>query len=938
MNDEAMNDESVEQLEHAYAPVRESFQRAARDEHSLRLLAEQFTELADTANAVGKDDLCRGAQQLSKLVAVAAEWARKFPDDPGVVDEIMEFIESHLGLVESRIDAEEANPKIDMMIDLANEAWSDYFIMAENSWSHELAVVPEPEFQTEPEIDQEPVVLGNDIAMLLQAVSDVAAPAQTDAVPPQSVPTESNEAAQPETVEPANTENEAFHSDAPVDLAEADQAARQELQLDRELLDAFLDDSLRCVALMEAAALKLDSEPGDKESIRAFCRELHTLKGASATVGLAGIASHMHQLENSLEEAFAANTNVNPETLFETIDFVRNEMERLNPQPKKSSGAQSQTTSTDPQSVETELTESSDPTSPVASYSSSPGFSSFAASDDSSIRVRAAHLDRLMDMLAELVVLRNRRENSASEYDLLYGELSRCSTRLSYAEEQSGNLVHTSLVGEVSKDIDAVARGFRALQKPVANDNAAITRFIRDFRHELMHLRRVPVSGLFGRLQRSARDAAKTENKQVRVEVVGGNTGLEQEIQERLYESLLHVVRNCVAHGIQSPEERTRSGKDATGTITLEASASAQLLVIEVRDDGNGVNYEAVRKRGIEKGLLAANSQASNAELANLIFHPGFSTKEKASETSGRGVGMDVVATTIEKMHGRIEVDSVSGKGTTIRLLIPRRTGIEHVMVFRCAEQLYALPMQSIVIAKKTRDGFANLTRLFSVADDQQEKSNSVLVVKRPRRSTDSDDSLIAIVVDELLGPEEVVVRGLPKMLQKHPLFCGITLSGSGKQVLLLESENVTDYCTPESDFDQNYTSEAASDGLRALVVDDSITARKHVSKILKEYGFATIEAGDGVEAIETLHRSNFALVVTDLDMPRLGGLELLADIQNGEYCNAPVVVVSSRDDQNFRQQALEFGACDYINKPVSKQLVQSRLEQLGFILATCQG
>jgi len=713
------------------------------------------------------------------------------------------------------------------------------------------------------------------------------------------------------------------------------------------MLDAYLDDSLRCVASMETAALELDANPGDKNSIRAFCRELHTLKGASATVGLSGLASHLHNLETSLEEVFADDANANPEKLFEAIDFVRKEMDSLKPnvfknnppeptpEPKPSpkvATPQPKKNVAQPVKPLTARKIATVPNarvvSPVANTAKKRKKHTYS-NENSSIRIRAAQLDRLMDMLAELVVLRNRRDNNASEFDLLYGELSRCATRLSIVEEQSGTDANASVVGEVSKDIDAVARGFRSLQKPVAKDNAAISRFIRDFRQELMHLRRVPISGLFGRLQRAVRDASKTEKKKVQVKVAGENTGLEQEIQERLYESLLHVVRNSVSHGILQPEDRIAAGKDETGTITLEASGSAQLLVIEVRDDGNGVNYEAVRKRGVEKGLIAPMQQVSNAELANLIFQPGFSTKETASEVSGRGVGMDVVATTLEEMQGRIEVESATGKGTTIRLLIPRRTGIEHVMVFRSHDQLYALPMQSIVAAKQSRKGFSSLSKLnFSRITNQ--RSNHVLIFKRSRLSGDGEDSHIAIAVEELLGPEEVVVRSLPPMLRNHPLFSGITLSGSGEKVLLLESEQVANYCIAESEIDSAAIDEEVSGArLKALVVDDSITARKHISKLLKGNGFAVVEAGDGLEAIETLHRSSFDLVVTDLDMPRLGGLELLADIRNGKYCTAPVVVVSSRDDAGFRRQALEYGARDFISKPVSKQQFQQLLTQL---------
>ena len=945
---------SLEQIEKAWAPVQESFQQSARDEASLEATALKLTEFAHVAESNSGEELSRGASQLAKLVNVSATWLNSYPDDTDIVDEIMEFVERQQCELQACIGSDESNPKIEEMIELSNEAWSDYFVVAEEvcweSASFDDGFDSSVDFESE---SNDEMPSGSEIEMLLGAVTALTettaaleSTAAIESTEGETEPlTETEVEAETETVEADEQVEPESMDDAPVaEPAEAepadegddpDKSAREDLRSDPEMLEAYLDDSLRCVAAMESAALSLDEKPDDKDSIRAFCRELHTLKGASATVGLSGLAKQMHDLETSLEEVFAADGDSSPERLFEAIDFVRKEMDSLKPQAK----AQPQpNNATGPQPAKISMAPNARIVSPVAaSISKSPTRASFAPSDNSSIRIRASQLDRLMDMLAELVVLRNRRESNASEFDLLYGELSRCSTRLSIVEEQSGKASNNSVVGEVSKDIEAVARGFRALQKPVANDNTAITRFIRDFRHELMHLRRVPVSGLFGRLQRAARDAAKKESKQVRLVVQGENTGLEQEIQERLYESLLHVVRNSVSHGIQSPEARTAAGKDETGTITLEATASAQLLVIEVRDDGNGVNYKAVRRRGIEKGLIAPNQQVSNAELANLIFHPGFSTKDTASEISGRGVGMDVVSTTLEQLRGRIEVESVTGKGTTIRLLIPRRTGIEHVMVFRSQDQLYALPMQSIVSAKTSREGFDSLSRLaFSGKHDS--RSSNVLVIKRSGLAGDEQDSSIAISVDELLGPEEVVVRGLPPMLRNHPLFCGITLSGSGEKVLLLESESVADYCLPESELDNSNIREIANEsGLKALVVDDSMTARRHISKILKANGFVVVEAGDGLEAIETLHRTSFDLVVTDLDMPRLGGLELLADIRNGKYCDAPAIVVSSRDDAGFRQQAIEYGACDFINKPVTKQYFQQQLEKLGLTLTTRQ-
>ncbi len=216
------------------------------------------------------------------------------------------------------------------------------------------------------------------------------------------------------------------------------------------------------------------------------------------------------------------------------------------------------------------------------------------------------------------------------------------------------------------------------------------------------------------------------------------------------------------------------------------------------------------------------------------------------------------------------------------------------------------------------------------------------------RNSNDASfaNEQLALLVDELVGPEEVVVRGLPSLLNGHPLFCGVTLSGSGEKVLLLNTERVLDFChqnqlihsagnNPEP---AEVGPQTATGQDRALVVDDSLTARKVLVKILQHHGFATVEAGDGLEAIERLHKERFDLVLTDLDMPRFGGLELLSDIQSGNYCDAPVVVVSGRGEEAFRIKAMDVGAVDFLTKPVSKTSITQLLEDLQLLPQPIQG
>ncbi len=921
------------------------------DGSALNEIALQLAEFSELARDCSLEDLFQGAELLSQVSELAAGW------DSGqdeTRDELVGFVQQNVNVLGQALSDQSLVTEVASFVQLAREHWNEYLSLFDNR-----SFPMDDQWESGDEADHseaEAELDGDQIKMMLAALggATTAQPEQAATNDPDSAPEPEPNASQELQLEPPQqTEDEAFALPA-TSLDDLDVEARAQLAGDRELLEAYLDDALRCLASMEQAAMKIDQDPEDRETARQFCRELHTLKGASATVGLSGLASHLHSLESSLEQLFdAAAGQLDAEPLFTAVDRVRTVIDSLQnpaaPEPKPAPTRQ--TTSAPAASIEPQR-----PTSKPAT-----DFSALNASDDASIRIRASKLDRLMDMLAELVVLRNRRESHVTEFNELNEELVRCAARVGFADQRSEEFnsyqtndlaCATSTMSEVSKDIAAVSQGLRELQKPVINDNAAISRFIRDFRQELMQLRRLPVSGLFSRLTRAARDAAKSEQKQVKVVVSGEHAGLEQEIQERLFDSLLHIIRNSVSHGIELPQTRAKAGKPEVGTIELEASSNAQLLVIEVRDDGGGIDHEAIRRRAVEKGLIGSGDRLSKDQLAKLIFHPGFSTRDTTSEISGRGVGMDVVATTIQQLRGRIEIDSLPRQGTTMRLLIPLRTGIEHVMVFRSGGQLFALPMQSVTAAKNahSQNGEGHLQRVSLSAalslrsDSKTELAQDILVIRRSSsRQSDREptDNRLAVAVDELVGPEEVVVRKLPNLLRNHPLLSGITLSGSGEKVLLLDADRVLDFCADQeldSTAEATANDDVSSSRRRALVVDDSLTARKVLGKLLRQHGLDVIEAGDGLEALDQLHRNSFDLVLTDLDMPRMGGLELLSDMHTGDYCDAPRVVVSSRNEAAFRDQAIELGATEFINKPVSESTVVQLLEQLELLPENVQG
>ncbi len=699
--------------------------------------------------------------------------------------------------------------------------------------------------------------------------------------------------------------------------------------LDPELREAFMDDASSCVGSMEQALLRLESDPADANALNEICRQLHTLKGASASVGLSQLADQLHRLEDTLCDDQQAKRTPDINSLLQTVDSIRSQVAGSVPsQP-------STTTAPAPQPK-------------ITSFDDGPD-------DDESVRVKSSQLNRLMDMLAQLVMLRNRRETELAELQEVYHELigSAAKMRLLSNETDPDSVVCSSLqLSEVANDVFEIAGQVRDCARPIAEGNAAVSQFIREFRQELVELRRTPIAGLFGRLQRVVRDAAEVESKQVCLQLIGEEAGIERSLQQRLYEPLLHIVRNSVCHGIESPDDRERSGKPRSGTITLEAQSGPDLFVIEICDDGRGLDYDAIRRRGVESGLLAADQSASEHDLSQLIFQPGFSTRQTADQVAGRGVGMDVVASTLQRMRGWLEVESESTRGTRIRLSFPLPSVIQHAMVFRAGGQLFALPMQAVQSTGQpaTGPGESQSNRLImaDLIGAQQgaasENSQQLVLTGEASNSTSASanrSSRVTLVVDEILGPEELVVRPLPALLKHHPYCCGATLSGMGQIVLFLDARHLvqsqrgnlhpqSNGQQPQSGASSGKSGPPATARPRVLVVDDSISARKRVVRSLRRYAVEIVEAGDGKQALSLLKRENFDAVFSDMEMPHVSGMELLADINSQHDPNAPpVVIISSRNEDEFTLRARELGANDYLFKPLTDEALDGAINKL---------
>ncbi|MGD9855794.1 MAG: chemotaxis protein CheA, partial [Planctomycetaceae bacterium] len=695
---------TTEQIQQAVVelltPIERTLGACAENRVLASAACDQLRQAIHSLEDAADDDWCLCSRTLANLLEIVGCFADG-PDslEEESAEEIIEFVQSTLPSLRQSLAGEAAAGDVAMreLVEEARARWGEYLTLVEGdgflagrALDTELSVDGESDVEETGQRDSS----SEQVELILSAVKELSAGARTAGS--QSFPVESTGSAAA-----ASTSSDSFFKRRSHTALPAPPAAPQAIPLSEILREAYLEDAEQCLSSMERAVMAFENDSRAQAPIDQLCRDLHTLKGASASIGLSELATYLHEIEEWLPASNANERAGRLQPILDCVDFVRLQIAALKP-PGLSSGPGKPN---EPVAAHRPLT---DVTS-GAERSTEPG--------EETIRVRSSQLDRMMNLLVELVIWRRRRDRRVAELGESGDELSRCVRRLeslakgyslsrtsydsamprgSLAADETTRESSKSL-GEITSDLREIAGSLRDCRQSMTEENRAVSQFIQQFRQQLAQASRVPLSGLFQRLQRVVREAARLESKQVRLEYVGQNTGLERSLQERLYEPLLHLVRNAVCHGIEPADKRNRTGKPPVGTITLEASGNSQMLVLDVRDDGGGLDFDAIRRRGIERGLLRPDEPVSPNELSRLIFHPGFSTRAQANEVAGRGVGMDVVLTALNRCHCQIEVHSEAGIGTTFRLSIPLPSVIEHSLVFRCGGQLFGLPMQFVM-------------------------------------------------------------------------------------------------------------------------------------------------------------------------------------------------------------------------------------------------
>ncbi|MDQ3267094.1 MAG: response regulator, partial [Myxococcota bacterium] len=443
---------------------------------------------------------------------------------------------------------------------------------------------------------------------------------------------------------------------------------------------------------------------------------------------------------------------------------------------------------------------------------------------------------------------------------------------------------------------------------------------------DLFSLRMQPVKTVLAPLNRAVWEQAQQTGKQVRLELTGAEVALDRRVLQELKDPIVHLVRNAVDHGIETPQARVGAGKSPEGVLRIDVEQRSGTVVVSFADDGGGVDLERVRARGVERGLLSASSAASASEdqLLELLFAPGFSTRAEVSLTSGRGVGLDVVKENVLRMGGRVSISSRLGEGTRIQLELPPTLATSQALLVEIQGHALGLPLSTVARAlhrppsERGADGtpvveafgqaleVRPLAELIGLATSSEYAGGSAVVVIR------TAGRLLAFSVDRLLGERELVVRPLPPELARIPHLSAATRLGDGRLAFLLQPRALAERTASP----RTATPADRKGRRRVLVADDSITTRSLHRQVLEAAGFEVETASDGEEALRLLRTRGAELLVSDIHMPRLDGLTLTRRIRNDPRLGAlPVVLVSSLDSALDFANAKDAGASGYLPK-----------------------
>lgn len=775
--------------------------------------------------------------------------------------------------------------------------------------------------------------------------------------------------------------------------------------IDPDLFPIFEEEAAELMPQLASALRQWLGKPEDSSARLDVLRVLHTLKGSARLAGAMRLGEMAHRMESAIEQMgseFVQAAQIEP--MLGRYDRLQEVFDELcqGPAPEPVAAAPAPAAAPVAAAPVASAPQAPKVTAPAPVQMPVPRPAAMAApagrpaapavqraSSGQTVRVRSNLLDRLVNQAGEVMITRSRLDQRLGQLNGSLSELTanldRLRTHLRDVELQAESQMQsrlaqakdtaqgfdplefdrftrvqelTRMMAESVNDVATVQRNLQQTISGTEDDLIAQGRQTRELQRDLLRTRMMEFEGISERLYGVVRQASKEAGKQVKLDITGGSMEIDRGVLDRMAPAFEHMLRNSVAHGIEAPQQREAAGKPAAGTITISLHQEGNDVSVTFTDDGAGLNLPRIREKALANGLIAPGQQLSDAEAANMIFMPGFSTASSVTELAGRGIGMDVVRSEVQALGGRIETATTAGAGTSFKLVLPLTTAVTQVIMLRMGELSVGVPANLVEIVRRLSrteldqayqqgqiDYGGELVPFFwsgallqasARSYEQAGKTQPVVVLR-------SAGQRVAIHVDEVLGNQEVVVKNLGPQLSRLPGLAGMSVLASGAVVLIYNpvalatvygekayelQQGSGEVATPavavpqarKAEAEQAQAPSGGGELPLVLVVDDSITVRRVTQRLLRREGYRVALAADGLQALEQLAQERPAVVLSDIEMPRMDGFDLARNIRaDAKLKDLPIIMITSRIAEKHREHAQQLGVNHYLGKPYSE-------------------
>ncbi|MCR2111385.1 hybrid sensor histidine kinase/response regulator [Campylobacter upsaliensis] len=755
----------------------------------------------------------------------------------------------------------------------------------------------------------------------------------------------------------------------------------------QEILEDFLVEAFELVEQIDHDLVELESNPEDLELLNRIFRVAHTVKGSSSFLNFDVLTKLTHHMEDVLNKARHGELKITPDIMdvvLESIDRMKTLLNSIRDNgndsaigmdiepicAKLTAISEGNVSAVASASEEPKVEPKVEPKEEVVPATPEPSAEPDVDVNQLSDSEVEAEIERLLKVRkAEDQARRAQKQKSATPTAPKPATETGGEKKVPASGGGGGGMDQTirvevkrldhlmNLIGElvlgknrllkIYDDVEERYEGEKFLEElnQVVSQLSIIT---TDVQLAVMKTRMQPIAKVFNKFPRVVRDLSRELGKQIELEIMGEETELDKSIVEEIGDPIMHMIRNSCDHGVEDPATRKANGKPEKGVVQLKAYNEGNHIVVEITDDGKGLDASGLKMKALEKNFITEKEakQMTDKEAFALIFKPGFSTAAKVTNVSGRGVGMDVVKTNIEKLNGVIEIDSELGKGSTFKLKIPLTLAIIQSLLVGTQEEFYAIPLASVLETVRVpidniytiegknvlrlREEVLSLVRLSDVFGVKQvlESGDQTYVV-----IIGVAESKLGIIVDTLVGQEEIVIKSMGDYLQNIQGIAGATIRGDGRVTLIIDVGAMMDMAKEikvdikaQLESSVKKPKEQPSD-YKVLIVDDSKMDRTLMQKALEPLGISLIEATNGVEALNIVKSGDHEIdaMLIDIEMPRMDGYTLAGEIRKySKYRNLPLIAVTSRTSKTDRLRGVEVGMTEYITKPYSPEYLEN--------------